>query len=396
MSDNQVQGGPDPQRARTELTPRKTNYILLFTNWKEISVNDLNQEQLPLDIDKRYMNLQLLRIVAPENKEGNVRIFNTRKNQFGSKNTNSDMVYTRLFLCRVVSDDNLSGENRKVVYIMVTRIQHTNLWEDDRDQRDLQTIGSLFRILAPKRIESSLGGVPLVCTDLAVVLLNDPISLPAIYLDGNLLDSQAFVINGMTLTLRRTTVCEGRCSGDFCDGQRISELKELKRGCGCYAMPSFRTRLVVVHDIEVRSGDKHIFMNAFSSRKFSSWYLSDKLPHTKEVLDYYHLTPAYTALRDGAVNTVNKVNENGGWTIIGHGRRGIINDKTLTGEFGILSNAGGNNNNKKNRNEDGQSRVASSEISRKIVCVRPTNKKYYEEGTAELIALNALKYNVTS
>ena len=71
-------------------------------------------------------------------------------------------------------------------------------------------------------------------------------------------------------------------------------------------------------------------MNDFSSTKFSQIYLSNRIPaDTRE--SSLQFTDAFFTLESTVDQVIDFINENGGFTVFGWYKRGIINDTSLVG-----------------------------------------------------------------
>eukprot|EP00957_Ditylum_brightwellii_P007547 570983-Ditylum_brightwellii.AAC.1 len=95
-------------------------------------------------------------------------------------------------------------------------------------------------------------------------------------------------------------------------------------------------------------------MLKFSSIKFSKLYLDTYLPSSIKIR-HLRMTNEYFELLDHIDRAVQCVNDNGGWTVAGWYKHGVINDCALIGNN---NNTSGNN---KNNNEN--VRVDSCEIN---------------------------------
>eukprot|EP00957_Ditylum_brightwellii_P133938 10213439-Ditylum_brightwellii.AAC.1 len=113
--------------------------------------------------------------------------------------------------------------------------------------------------------------------------------------------------------------------------------------------------------------------------KFSLLYLSHMLPGTIKVRTF-HVSQAYFDLKGCILKIIKFINDNGGFTVQGWLKRGIINDRSLL----KLESSGGEVNH-----------ADSSEINYYFVQILPTNCNIITEGTELFNSLNDLKYDVT-
>ena len=119
-------------------------------------------------------------------------------------------------------------------------------------------------------------------------------------------------------------------------------------------------------------------MDDFSSSKFTSLYLTDVLSPNVGLQSVQILTEAYFNISTSIDACVEVINENGGFTVIGWYKKGMINDKTLLGH-GTGS-------------EDIQ--VQNSEINYHIVEILPTNTDLLRKDSHIGRMLEENKYDV--
>eukprot|EP00957_Ditylum_brightwellii_P023713 1789437-Ditylum_brightwellii.AAC.1 len=93
-------------------------------------------------------------------------------------------------------------------------------------------------------------------------------------------------------------------------------------------------------------------------------------------------------------NFIGLISENGGFTVVGWYKRGIISDQILLAARRIL-----NNNNaigiNRNSNNNEELQVDTGDISYHFVHIVPTNHNFLDYSTSLGQHLNGLKYNVT-
>ena len=206
--------------------------------------------------------------------------------------------------------------------------------------------------------------------------------------------SSAFVYNSTEIEINFTTAVKTSCSGNLCDRQRISDWNGIK-GCGCYGMSPNSTSLAIQHAISISTVNSESFrMDDFSSRKFSSLYLTDVIPGSVK-LYMFQITSAYMELIESITNCIDLINENGGFTVIGWYKKGLINDKSMIAakNTGVGTVSGSNNN---NTNVDEDIQVESGEISYHIVHIIPTNKDFLDPNTRLGLRLKGKKFDVST
>lgn len=356
---------------------RELRNSMMMTRTFNISVNDLLSENIASIPRNTRMDLQLLRVIANSNTGNNLgpaKVYG--KN---NKNQSSSINYSRLFLCRVVSEE----EGDMLVYLMESKNSNKNLWKRFPGYRDDGTIsiGSIFRILSPEPIKNMMANqICMIETRMPAIVMRhtrEMIDFPVREsIPGN--ESKAFVLNDCQLRVCSSMPEDTRCSGLFCDKQRIHEIMDRNQGCGCYSMLSRRSNMVIDHSLEIHHqvgmGDTwSCFIEKFSSNKFSFLYLSGSFPSSLRA-ESLQMTEEYWNMCSAIENIVEHVNQNGGWTVMGWYKKGMITDQSMISEDN--SNYRQNNRNGSNQEE---TQVESGVINYHICQLRPTNDGYFND-----------------
>ena len=142
------------------------------------------------------------------------------------------------------------------------------------------------------------------------------------------------------------------------------------------------TSIALIHAIRLLNErtEETFDMNDFSSTTFSNLYLTGPIPPSAgcTVLDKVHHDQGIRLI-DCMNACVNFINNNGGFTIIGWYKRGLIEDKSL-----ITLNNGENE------------QVQSGDISHHIVSIMPSERGFLEKRTPLHTALTTRKFNVNN
>ena len=59
--------------------------------------------------------------------------------------------------------------------------------------------------------------------------------------------TRAFLINNERVESLSLDIHESKCSGLFCDKQRVIELSRTNKACGCYSMSNIIGNIVLFH-----------------------------------------------------------------------------------------------------------------------------------------------------
>ena len=304
------------------------------TQTKNISLEELMIENHEKISRQTRIDIQILRVIANSNTGTNLgpaRVYGAYRS---NRNQSSNINYSRLFLCRIVSE--IEGDT--IVYLMESRNCNNNMWKRNPQLRDdgVISIGSIIRLLSPSPIKSMMANeIPMLETRFPVIVMRFPQEIHPITVNlgisGN--QSKGFALNKCKLSIMSSIPEETRCSGLFCDKQRIHEIMDKAQGCGCYSMLCRRSNLVIDHSlqIECKAIGWSCFVEKFSSNRFSMLYQSAPFPSSLRA-SALQLTDHYWDLTDTIERVVKFINDNGGFTVIGWYKRGLINDQSLTSD----------------------------------------------------------------
>ena len=366
--------------------PFDTKGAEMYDRMSDVSLEVLRSEDARQN-NVKYIDLQLLRIISPANIAGSNTAY-TYGNRNRNRNTGNQTNYTRLFLVRVYSQN----ESNRLCYLMEGRTENKRLWKYNCELRDngVITIGTVFRLLAPRPIENVMvGDIPLLVSKFPARVLKDPSRFVSIGINlqtqGN--ESFAFVANNANITIDGFTPVPTSCSGLFCDRQRVDDWYGTDRGCGCYSMTHRRSSIGFQHDVTstLNSGDT-ISMSGFSSAKFSKLYLSANFsPNTN--VDQLEFTSEFFEIMNHLEQVVDYIHDNGGFTIIGWYKRGVINDRSL-----CQNNTSAGNNNSSSNNESIE--VDNGQANFHITQIFPTNRDFTDPTTLLGETLASLKFDV--
>ena len=170
----------------------------------------------------------------------------------------------------------------------------------------------------------------------AIMVVNHPLipvkmnmRLPAVPINKDVENIAGFVIHGARLRSNSQHAFDTMCGGDMCDKMGMYKEGRVSQRCVCFAMSNGRTFLPgLALNIEVveRTG------NTFEAFDFSSQYFlqtfifKGKFPlGTREsTLSQWEMDGA---IMDTVDNVFDRVNQEGGWTIIGWTKMGLVKDE---------------------------------------------------------------------
>ena len=347
-----------------------------------IRLQDLQREDaIEQDLDFKYLDLQIMRIIIPTNKEP-ARFYHGRRNS-----NQTAITFTRLFLMRVVTDT-IREDHMKVAYVMEARNMNQNLFQNVLQYRDngAITVGSVLRYASPQPITTYMrNDIPMLNSNTSAVVLRAPRSFLPIptrgIIEAN--KTEAFVINRAQLDVFTTTPVSTTCRGKLCDKQRVSDWNDIKnKGCGCYQTHANGSSMAIMHAVRVTNArtEQTYSDNQFSSTNFTNLYMTGSIPPSASstVLDNAHHEQGIRLI-DCMKGCVQYINNNGGFTVIGWYKRGLIDDKSL-----ISLNNGENE------------QVQSGVISHHIVSSMPSERGFLERRSRLHTTLTTRKFNVNN
>lgn len=348
-----------------------------------LETDDLTSIPEDVSLSLCCIYVQILRIIVPGSANVMVSSYNKKKG------TNRKNWYSRLLLCRIVTEA-FHEENGRLVYIVVQqRSPIFNELTDVRDKGPL-TIGSVLAIQQPKVVEAYMGDEnPIldVCTN--AILMKLPPYFEEVPENKTSHDSHAFLYNNMKLRIIQSIlICTSCGGGNFCDRQRIQDWNH-KRGCGCFGQGG-RTKnnssLVFQHLIEVSKGDIKITMSDFSSLQFDRLFLKNSF-RGRVTSESITSKREYVGVQKSFKKGVGKLNKNSGVTAVGWYKRGTVNDLSLL-EGNLLNNGKPNSN-------DPNLKVDAGDLNRHIVHILPSDRDFLDKSTSLWKELDDLKYDVS-
>ena len=356
-----------------------------------IDLGSLSEYGAEPQMDKAIV-LQLLRIIPhnPHTQNGNAQTY-SRPRSYGPVRPSS-MPYTRLFMCRVLSEK----EGNLLVYLMEGTNKNTNLWQNNVELRDngIITISTILRITAPLPIDSYMrGDIPLIQTHYPAIVLHKPSSFPEFIPHENLQgeSSRAFVLNGAILSCKAFSCVKTKCGGSFCDRQRVTEWNTNLGSCGCYAQRSRGTNnLTLLYPVMKVNHDGKVYVHKnFSSHSFTLGFLNRDFPICVQANDLQP-SEAFYKLGDSMQETIKFVNQNGGWTVIGWYSRGLINDRMLTG---LINNTNSTTSTTNNLN-NAEVQIDGADMTYHFCKIVPTNANVTKETSTLFELYQHTKYDV--
>ena len=339
----------------------------LLDRLERVSIKTLMQEGTKSS-SRWFIDFQLMRVISPINSSASnsAHLYSVRNR---NRNTGGQTNYTRLFLVRVYS----GTEAGRLCYIMETRTKNKDMWKLNVELRDngTVTIGTLFRIHAPRPVENLMNGdIPLIESKFPAMVMKTPKTFLPVDINYQVTGNHcfAFCLKDVEISVSAFTPVSTRCSGCLCDKQRVDDHADSERGCGCYAMHHRRSNIAIQHDIEVSfDNGNRISMDAFSSTQFSKLYLSENLPPSI-LLQQLQMTTEMFEIEDKMQNVINFIhNQIGKFTVIGWYKRGVISDRSM------LSDSNTNNTSSYGNNNILTNQVDNGDLSFHITQIFPTD-----------------------
>lgn len=350
-----------------------------FTRMNQISVDTLTDPDI---VEKRtnlmrtYLDAIILRVITPQKDSSNARIYSRGHN---GKKVAEKVSYKRIYLC-VVMASNL--HKSQLFYIMQSQHYNIDIWNGNTEHRDngIITVGSLIRFLSPSVVERFMQEIPLITFNSRAIALFPLSKYPSIAIENEIVgnSSAAFIYNYTLINVWNMRVQSTSCSGFHCDRQRVADWNTTGRGCGCFNNMPNHSNLAIILSVSFKSPDDQTrVMMDFSSKQFIHLCTNGSIPIDVRS-SQLQATNAAFEMEDAIIKTVEYINNNGGWTIIGWYKRGIINDQSMIG-----------------MTEDGeQQKVDSGTVHFHIVSLLPSNRDFLNNSSDLGKALDNIKFNV--
>ena len=358
-----------------------------------VTINDLMKDEETESINfDGYLDVMFLRVIASGyDKQTNYNVKQYRK---GNKSTAHETPYTRLMMFKVMNP----RECHKLIYVMEAENQNKRLWSHNTALRDNGsiTIGRVLRMVKPQPIDNILrDGVPSNVTTEAFVPMKDPdpINMVQIPIKTNIQgdDLEAFSLNKCTVRVVDSTPEETGCAGFFCDKQRIHEAKLYRQGCGCYCWSDRKNNMVLDHKLRIyhkESGTK-IYCSSYTSIRFSSLYQNRPFSASvrRRELDR---TTQFFELKKCVDDCIQLINNNGGFTVVGWYKRGMVNDRV------ILSATEGADERVKRMFSTEVTQVDSGKLHIHPCLITPSNTTFSNKASVLRSRLDSMKFDTSN
>jgi len=309
---------------------------------------------------------------------------------------NDNVKFSHLILCKVHSVLH-PDDNSRLVYIMEARNQNINLWQKNLNHCDNRaiSIGAIIRYACPMPIETYMrNGIPIIQSPFPAIILKFPNRIYHLCINKEIEahTSLGVVYNNTQVSVNFAFPIKTTCSGNLCDHQHVNDWLD-KKGCGCYGMSPNSIRLVMQHAVDVQTSNGMRSMSDFSSSKFSQLYFSGDIPGSCKFY-MLQLTDAAINMNSALEECVELINENGGFSVVGWYKRGIINDQSLIAARKIVNNSI-NQNSHNNNSSNEELQVDAGEISYHFVQIFSSNCDFLDNNAILGQRLNAMKFDIT-
>jgi hypothetical protein len=387
---DEPEDNPRVRRCRYSFSPINTNCensARIFNSCQQVDLNTLERGQElymdPRGIDVNQMLLfgQLLWIVTP-GREENSSTFSYYKRSKQQKS--SGCSYNRILFFRFCSEKTTDQADRIFCVVLSSR---TNMFFFHRfpNARDngICSIGSFIAIVNPDPIEDYMSGIPMITSNEQSILVSPPIAQMPVPMRDDLgaNESKGFAITNSRISVGRTVFLDTLCSGKFCDRQNLENTIGNGRSCGCYSLKSGRNKIVSVHSLCFTDGNGEMkMMTKFSSLKFMEMFSKGNISKDFRASKLQFGNVVYRDIIGALKDIINLVNNDGGWTVYGWGKRGVINDHSMLG-------------NETTNNDQVDHKVLSQEVTTHVVHIRPTRSDFLDQSTSRGRSLNNYRFD---
>ena len=386
-----VQMRQEPLRA----LERRMNENPVMTRTRAVTIAELEMDAASPDMNRTgYLDLMLLRAIA-NGKSGQTYFSVKQMAARGNKKEATKSSYSRLFLMKVMN----STEAHQVVYLVENKGQNERLWLKNASLRDDGTIsiGTIIRVFYPLPIESHLGDmaqspIPSIITRFPAIVMKTPSLLMEVNINSQMTGNAtlAFCLNSCEVQVLTSTPEDTGCAGFFCDKQRIQEVGQYRQGCVCYVWADRKNSMIIDHSLKIRKGNWDAYIPNYSSIRFSMLYQTNVFSGQIR-RDELELSEKYFELVESIGHCMDFINANGGFTIVGWYKRGMVNDRTI-----LSLNEGSPAHIRNLFNNETPDKVDSGKMNYHPCYILPTNRALLDPNHDLGKELKNLQFDVTS
>ena len=204
-------------------------------------------------------------------------------------------------------------------------------------------------------------------------------------LDAN--EMKVFHLKGSNLNLRTLSFVDSKCSGLFCDRQNLGEGR---KACGCFSHKSSCSCIAMQMNLLFTTQNSETrLMEKFSSHQFF-FLTKDLLSIDTRSSQLQHGNDAYDDIIDSFEDIFELINEDGGWSITGWSKRGLISDAAVLNS----NNSGISVTNAKDQGDS--NKVLPEEVTSHIVQIFPTRRQYLNPSSDEGKEIERMHFDLNS
>ena len=272
--------------------------------------------------------------------------------------------YHRIRFFRFCSETNTDQEN-SIFCVIQSSTSNTVLFNRFINARDngVFSIGSLIAVSNPDTIEDYMKGIPIIVSNgQSILTLPMNHSLIPMRNDLEANESKGFVIQHSRIQVRRILFLDTKCNGKFFDRQNV--LIYSNKSCGCFSLKPSRSNIISMRSIffPTDTGDSNM-MRKFSSLKILEIFTKGNLSVDIRASRLQSDNDSHDKIVDAFDEIVDLVKYEGGRTVYGWGKRGLINDVSL-----LVNDI----------KKPGDNKFLSQEISAHVVHLHPPEKDYLD------------------
>ena len=332
---------------------------------------------------------QLIRLITPSSSTEKIPWY-AQKN--GHRGASGQTNYDRLMFFRPIYEGSQEKVSMDIMFVvMQNSTTNNNLFNRFPSARDNGgfTIGSMIIFVNPKPIEKFMNGMPLLESQDLAILARPMVCTPIPFrndLDAN--EMKVFHLKGSNLNLRTLTFVESKCSGLFCDRQN---LEHGRKACGCFSHKSSRSCIAIQTNLLFTTQNTETrLMEKFSSHQFFCFLTKGFLSIDIRSSQLQNGNDAYDDIIDSIEDIFELINENGGWSITGWSKRGLINDAAILNS----NNSGTSVTTAKDQADS--NKVLSEEVTNHIVQIFPTRREYLNPSSDEGKEIEKMRFDLSS
>jgi hypothetical protein len=297
------------------------------------SIHDTEQENFDQHADNKALAAQFVGVKHSSSSQRNQASMRPHTGAFNSRGssyfntlrlTRGNVRYDRIF---TFADLNTPGKCFAIITETVAESDHLL-----RHLREESAVGDVVMIVEPEAPTRALNDMPVISTIEPLIPVAMPDNMPAVPLKTPDPGQQRyFILRNVPITISRVSIVPASCKGVLCDRQQPPNRFAQ---CGCL-FTSRATAIVLQGHVTYTYVNENQHATMYTVKNFRSHRVTKlfiaPVTATTDSTPYFE---AREEIRSIVRESIELVNEEGGWMMMGWYRRGEVQDASATQEAG--------------------------------------------------------------